>query len=315
MKRAFWNIVLVISVGILVISCGQNKEEKGKNPFLSKTEIAEKKIDTLAEQTAATDSTSIQSNDMTSGAAVVNHYDTLRKFIRTADLNFKVKNVYNATHKIEDLTKSFGGFVTESALSNDIQSINTKEISNDSSVVISEYVITSALTLRMPQNNLDTFLRSLTPLVEFINKRIVTANDIHIDMLKTQLEQLRNQNFADETSEIKTKSTNTRLAALHAQADADAAKIDRLIMLDQIEYSTVNISIYQDFQIRYDMIANRDTKRFEPSFGYRLMESLKIGFVIIEELFLFAIKLWGLVVFGFGIYFLAMFIYRKTKKG
>jgi len=315
MKRLFWNIVLVITVGLFVISCGQSKEEKGKNPFLSKTEKADKKMDVLAEQTAAADSTSIQSSDMSSGAAVVNHYDTLRKFIRTADLNFKVKNVYNATHKIEDLTKSFGGFVTESALSNDIRSANTKEISNDSSVVISEYSITSNLTLRVPQNNLDTFLRSLTPLVEFINKRIVTANDIHIDILKTQLEQLRNQNFADETSQIKIKSTNTRLAALRAQADADAAKIDRLIMLDQIEFSTVNISIYQDSQIRYDMIANRDTKRFEPSFGYRLMESLKIGFVIIEELFLFAIKLWGLVVFGFGVYFLAMFIYRKTKKG
>lgn len=315
MKRLFWNIAVVITVGLFVISCGQSKEEKGKNPFLSKTEKADKKMDVLAEQTATADSTSIQSRDMSSGAAVVNHYDTLRKFIRTADLNFKVKNVYNATHKIEDLTKSFGGFVTESALSNDIRSANTKEISNDSSVVISEYTITSNLTLRVPQNNLDTFLRSLTPLVEFINKRIVTANDIHIDILKTQLEQLRNQNFADETSQIKTKSTNTRLAALRAQADADAAKIDRLIMFDQIEYSTVNISIYQDSQIRYDMIANQDTKRFEPSFGYRLMESLKIGFVIIEELFLFAIKLWGLVVFGFGIFFLVMFIYRKTKKG
>jgi hypothetical protein len=314
MKRIFWNIILVITVGISVISCGPNKEEKSKSPLFSKTEKSDKKTEVMDEQTVASDSISFQSSDMSSGAAVVNHYDTLRKFIRTADLNFKVKNVYNATHRIEDLTKSFGGFVTESALNNEIRSTDTKEISNDSSVVISEYVITSALTLRVPQNNLDTFLRSLTPLVEFINKRIVTANDIHIDLLKTQLDQLRNQNFVDETSQIKTKSTNTRLAALQVQADADAAKIDRLIMLDKIEYSTVNIAIYQDSQIRYDMIANRDTKRFDPSFGTRLMESLEIGFIIIEELFLLAIKLWGLVVTGFGIYFLAMFIYRKTKK-
>jgi hypothetical protein len=313
MKRTFWNIAVVITISLFAFSCGQSSDKnKARLSEISSHQDKDKAME--AEASPAT-ADSIQSSDMSSGAAVVNHYDTLRKFIRTADLNFKVKNVYNATHKIEDLTKSFGGFVTESALNNDIRSANTKEISNDSSVVISEYTITSNLTLRVPQNNLDTFLRSLTPLVEFINKRIVTANDIHIDILKTQLEQLRNQNFADETSQIKTKSTNTRLAALRAQADADAAKIDRLIMLDQIEFSTVNISIYQDSQIRYDMIANRDTKRFEPSFGYRLMESLKIGFVIIEELFLFAIKLWGLVVFGFGIFFLVMFIYRKTKKG
>lgn len=311
MKRLIWNIAIVITIGLVTFSCGQSREERGKQSASSKGERSKSEMTTMTDSVS---SSAIQSEDLSSSAAKVSNLDTLRKFIRTADLNFKVKNVYSATHKIEDLTKSFGGFVTESTLNNEIRHTNTKEISNDSSVVMTDYTITSNLTLRVPQNNLDTFLRSLTPLVEFINKRIVTATDIHIDLLKSQLDQLRNQNFADETTSEKTKSTNARLAALRAQADADAAKIDRLIMLDKVEYSTVNIAIYQPSQIRYDMIANLDTKRFEASFGYRLTESLQIGFVIIEELFLFAVKLWGLFVFGLGVFFLATFIYRKTRK-
>jgi len=39
-----------------------------------------------------------------------------RKFIRTADVRFKVKNVISATEQIEDMATSYGGFITYSDL-------------------------------------------------------------------------------------------------------------------------------------------------------------------------------------------------------
>lgn len=304
MNRQIIKVAFCIFLGLSILSC-----KRESSSAEAKTEVA----DSAKRMVESSVPPAMEEAMMSSSAAVVAKIDSLRKFIRTADLNFKVKNAYQSTHRIEDLTKGFGGFVEESSLNNEVVSTETKAISNDSSVMITEYQIKSNMVVRIPQNNLDTFLRSLTPMVEFINKRVVTAKDIHIELLSTQLDQLRNQQFVEETNESKTNSTNARVATLQAQANADAAKIDRLMMLDKIQFSAVTIEIYQSSQIRYDMVENPDTKRFEPSFGTRLLNSLKTGFIVIEELFLFAVKLWGVVVFGFGIYFLVMFIYRKVK--
>jgi hypothetical protein len=310
--------ILFLFLGVMVISCSQShdskrvalKNEKSStekdSPTMAADSIASNEMNKMVEESPTPD-------QMTSSAAVVTKIDSLRKFIRTAELNFKVKNVYKATHQIEDLTKSFGGFTTKSSLNNEIIRSQTKSISSDSSVEITEFVIKSNIEVRIPQNNLDTFLRSLTPLVVFINSRNVTANDIHLELLKSQLEQLRNQQFATETNEQKTKGITSRLAALEAQAAADAAKIDRLIMLDKVQYSTVSIDIYQQSEIRYEVIANHDSNRYEPSFWTRFVDSLRIGFVAIKELFLFAVKLWGVLLIGLSVLLLTLYFYKRGK--
>lgn len=318
MKNRILSIALLLTIGLIVISCSQSSENrssvnKSKESSVIKSENALQKADEISLNASAPNEP-MQEENMTSSAAVVSKIDTIRKFIRTAELNFKVKDVYKATHKIEDLTKDFGGFVTESNLNNDIINTSTKSVSADSSVLITEYVLKTKLELRVPQNQLDSFLRSLTPLVEFINKRVVSANDIHIDLLKSQLEQLRNQSFVEETNNIKTKGISTRLATLQAQASSDAAKIDKLMILDKVEFSTVSIEIYQQSEVRYEMIANNYSNRYDPGFGTRVWSSVKTGFIVIQELFLFAIKFWGIILLGFCIYFFAMFIHKKFKR-
>src|SRR5689334_4249350 len=49
---------------------------------------------------------------VSSSAAVESLKDSARKFIRTSDMKFRVKDVAKATYQIEDITRSFNGFVT-----------------------------------------------------------------------------------------------------------------------------------------------------------------------------------------------------------
>jgi hypothetical protein len=60
---------------------------------------------------------------ISSSAAVENNKDTTRKFIRTAELKFKVKSVVEATNDIERIIGSYGGFVTYTELKSSVNHV------------------------------------------------------------------------------------------------------------------------------------------------------------------------------------------------
>ena len=72
-------------------------------------------------ENVATDSTSVVSS-----SAAVENKNSNRKFVRTADVKFKVKNIAKSTYAIEDATTKFGGFVTYTNLQSNIHSDSTK---------------------------------------------------------------------------------------------------------------------------------------------------------------------------------------------
>ncbi len=304
--------ILALILGIFVISCG--KRDQSENTANNSAPSAES-TNTLKKTATSKDNVdetiSLQEK-LTSKAAKISDLDSIRKFIRKADLEFKVAHVFNATQEIENITTDNGGFIINSTLSNDISNTQTKKVSSDSSVVITEFTVKSNITAKIPKAKLDTFLRSLAPMVVFINKREVTATDIHINMLESELTRLRNQTFADDTEPA--KGIVSRRVALEAQGAADAAMIDKLMMLDNVEFSTVNINIYQNKEVRYEMVANENYEKYEPNFGTKLWTSVKTGFYVIEQLFLFAVNLWGVILFGFIVYFASTRIYRRFKK-
>ena len=79
-------------------------------------------------------SDSVTAKSVSSSAAVENGKDTTHKFVRTADLKFKVKSVIKSTYDIEDITNQQGGFVTYTKLTSNINNVSTTAISTDSSL-------------------------------------------------------------------------------------------------------------------------------------------------------------------------------------
>ena len=77
---------------------------------------------------------STMEESISSSAAQVNPADREYRFIRTADIKGKVNDVKNTSAKIEDLTKNFGGFVTNTMLSSDINRTERIQISEDSTL-------------------------------------------------------------------------------------------------------------------------------------------------------------------------------------
>jgi hypothetical protein len=275
-----------------------------------------------AADTASVTQQTPASESISSSAAVETGKDTLRKFIRTAELKFKVKNVIKATYQIEDIAVRFGGFVSYTNLSSNTDYKYTTRISADSSLESTHFTVVNTMTLRVPNTRLDSALKAIAPLVEYMDYRIIKADDIGLQILSNKLAEKRinrhekRMNNAIENRGKKLSETTEAEDNLYNKREAaDNAMISNLTLMDQVNYSTVNLSLYQRQEVKKELIANENNiKSYEPGFGKKLLESIKGGWEIIEAVILFIVQLWGLILFGAALFFLYILLRKRFKK-
>ncbi|MDR3339276.1 MAG: DUF4349 domain-containing protein [Candidatus Symbiothrix sp.] len=294
--------IIGIALAISFFSCsGYTQREADPDTAVNMMEFSEEK--------------SAPSNYISSSVAVENTQDTTRKFIRTADLKFKVKDVIHSTYDIEEIANRQGGFVTFTQLTGNIDYVTTTAISLDSSLISTYYTTVNSLVLRVPNVNLDTTLREIARNIDFLDYRTIKAEDVALDILANTLTQKRNAkneerliNAIDSRGKKLKETTSAEELLLNKQEQADNAKIANLSLADQINFSTVNVSIYQQQTIRREIISNdKNITAYKPNFGSKLFESIQYGWDILANTFLFIIKLWGFILFGILVYI----VYKK----
>ena len=266
-----------------------------------------------------TDSSSIP---VSSSAAIVSKKDAERKFVRTADLKFKVKSVVNATYDIEDVVNNQGGFVTFTNLASTIDNTSNTQVSEDSTLETTFYNVTNTMTIRVPNNKLDTTLKEIAKNVDYLDYRIIKADDVALQLLSNELTQKRaTKNEARVANAIDTKGkklgeiTDAETTLVNKQEAADNARIANLSLLDQVSFSKITINIYQRQTLKRELICNnKSTKEYEPNFGIKVMESLQYGWDMLETIIVSVVKLWGLILLGLITYLIYRKYGRKIKK-
>lgn len=254
---------------------------------------------------------------ISSSAALENNKDSTRKFIRTAEMKFKVKSVIKSTYIIEELTNRQNGFVTYTNLTSDINYVSTTPVSADSSLETTYFTVKNDIILRIPNTKLDTTLKEISKNIDFLDYRIIKADDVALQILANNLTQkrsLKNEerlaNAIDNKGKKLKEMTFAEEVLLSKQEQADNAKISNLSLSDQINFSTITLYIYQRQTIKRELISNdKNIDAFEPSFGHKLLESIKFGWNILEAFIVFLVKLWGLFLF----FVIAFFIFKKYK--
>ena len=260
----------------------------------------------------------VSSSGVSSSAAVISKKDSTRKFVRTADLKFKVKSVVKSSYDIEDVVNRQGGFVTLTNLSSNVDNVSNAQISEDSTLETTYYNVTNTITIRVPNNKLDTTLKESAKNIDYLDYRIIKADDVALQILSNELTQKRaakNETRLANAIDSKGNKLNETSAAeevlLSKQEAADNAKIANLSLLDQVNFSTININIYQRQTQKREMICtNKSTKDYEPNFGIKILSSLSFGWDILESIIVFVVKLWGLFLIGL----IAYLVYRTYLK-
>lgn len=294
LQKLFYVVLLSASI----FSCKQNQERQEE---------------AMSESSEA----SVKDAKMASSSAAVVDKNSDRKFVRTADLRFKVKNVAQSTYSIENSVSKFGGFVTSTELKSNIVNTSTTKINNDSLLETTRFYVENTMIVRVPNTLLDTTLKTIARQVDYLDYRIIKADDVSLQMLSNQLSQNRNsanQQRVEVAIQNRGKKLGETLDAedrLHnSQTEADEAKLANLSMKDQVNFSTVSLQLYQREEIKREKVVNPDNEQFRTSIGVRLMDSLKTGWYIFEEIFVFIVNLWAFILIGFGIWFL----YKRFKK-
>lgn len=249
----------------------------------------------------ATDSTNILSS-----SAAVEKQKSTRKFLRTADIKFKVKQVAKATYAIENSVSQHGGFVTYTNLQSHIVSKDQTKVSQDSTLETTRYTVDNAMILRVPNTRLDTVLKALAKEVDFLDSRLIKADDVQLQLLANQWTQKRSDKHEARLEKaIDTKGSKLRDISKaeeqlrDKQTQNDEAKRSNLALNDQINFSTVTLYLYQRETVKRELVAiERSTNAYRPNIGLQLWDSLKTGWYLLENILAFITQLWPFLLLG-----------------
>jgi hypothetical protein len=300
MKKVHYTGLALLMVATIVYSCKQR-------------EYSEEKA-AMGEASAVADTTQVVSS-----SAAVEPKNSDRKFIRTADIKFKVKNVAKSTYAIEDATTKFGGFVTYTNLQSVVSEKEETKVSQDSSLITTKYAVTNDITIRVPNTKLDTVIKTIAKQIDFLDYRVIKADDVSLKMLSNELAQKRSS-VAEKRIENAIDSKGKKLDnVLNAEDQLDAkkekndvSKIENLSLKDQVNFSTLTLAIYQNDSVKQEMIANeKSINAYRPNIGLQIWDSLKTGWFMLEAIIAFVVQLWGIALLGFGAYVLFK---RYSKK-
>lgn len=285
--------------------------------FYSCKQASEQEQDAVSEEVVTE---SIPSNEKALSANSSNPELPPRKFVRTADVKFKVKNVPHATYSIENATTKFGGFVTHSNLQSTVSETFKTKISQDSTLETTKFKVENNITIRVPNTKMDTVLQTISKQIAFLDYRVINADDVSLKMISNQLAQDRSHQHEkrlENDIDIKGKKLNQIVDAenqLNNQKESnDTKKIENLAMQDQVNFSTLTLQIYQPETLKQEMIVSeKSSTDYRSNIGFQIIESLKTGWFILETIIAFVLQLWSLLLIGF----LAFFLYKKynTKR-
>ncbi len=278
---------------------------------------------------------------ISSMAAEILEGDTARKLIRTAELQFRVKDVADATVRIEEITRQNKGFVVRTQLQSHVSHTTTTPLSADSVLESAHYTVNSRIIIRLPAERLDSTLRALAGLIDFLDYRHINVRDVELELKANQLKQKRHRTAAaprprrtakaqEESGEkgvaettspftvgvlastpTQSGQTDAREQQLRFLTRADEAELANLTLEDQIRYSTITLNIYQRNDIRRTVLADeRNIKEYRPGPGARIGESFITGWGVLITIVEFLAKLWGVFLLG-AIAYSGVLIYRR----
>ncbi|CAN5233501.1 DUF4349 domain-containing protein [soil metagenome] len=243
---------------------------------------------------------------MQSSAARPTKLDSTHRFIRTANMRFRVRNVASVSYRIEDLAVKFGGYIADTKLESQLQSNEEKPVSEDSTLQTMRFMVTNSITIRVPVENLDTILKSFVPFIDYLDFRNVNTNDITLDLLANKLAQARiakfNQRLAfsiDNKSGKLNDVQDAEQSMLNQQENSDNALIENLRKDDQVKYSTITLYLYQPQTIRQELIAReKNIAAYEPCLGNKLGSALSAGWYALRMIIIIIVSLWPLWLIG-----------------
>lgn len=268
-----------------------------------------KKGEATTSEIAAAESKDIMITDSISSVATMSVKD--KQFIKTAEVNMEVKDVYEATTSMEKSVQELGGFVTHSNLQSNVVSEETFNTSNEEAMLVKKYQTENKMQVRVPTEKLGEFLTLINNKKLFLNSRIINAEDVTAKIKYAELEGKRIKKTEENISKLKTNKDKVTLDNEN-MSDGNLQQLANMDVSNNLKYSTVDIYIKEP-KLRIAEIVVTNTKSIDNKYKFNFLYDVKNafveGFYLIQKLLVGLVTIWPLVLIaGIGFYF-----YRKNK--
>lgn len=253
--------------------------------------------------------TTVDAAQVSSSAATFD--DGQRKFIRTAQVQFRVKDVYTSALAIEDVAAQQGGFVVDNDIAAQTLSVQRRPAGDGKLLELAEYTVRGTLTVRVPSDKTQAFLRAIASQMEFLDQRGFDAADAQFQMLRQQLAYQREQQAqlelgqALQSGDRLDRKADVIAARTGSKLQRDEALIQQKEFEDRVAFSTINLTLYQLSKIRQTEMVDVEAvfEKHSPGFFWRLFSALRVGWYGLLDLLLALLQVWPLwVAVGLGVY-------------
>ena len=214
-----------------------------------------------------------------------------KKIIKTAAVNFEVKDFQKYNAEFRDKVKQVGGYIAQEQQAE------------------SEYKIENTLTIKVPVDQFDNAIQLLVTDVKKLNEKKITSDDVTTEFVDTRSrleskKQVRLR-YLDLLKQAKNMeeilSVQSEINGIQEEIESASGSIEYLS--HSSSFSTINLTFYQ---ILNETAVDKD----KPSFSTKLSKAFKDGWSWIQDLFVVLVTIWPLFLAAFGVYL----IFKRTRK-
>ena len=212
----------------------------------------------------------------------VNPLEKARNMVKTAAVDFEVKDVYQTGLALEQLTLQFAGFVEQK----DIEKQKIEQFSrgntDGSQTIFSKIQPRASMVVRIPTAHTQRFINSMPKFMLFLNEQRYEAKRLELRLLQEKLNQQANSAAASNTQ------ASNRLAA-------DIARLTQQEVEDRLNYSTIQLTFSQAATLhQVNDIQLKVLAKQQDHFFVRVWQSIYQGAVGFLDFIVVAIVLWPL---------------------
>lgn len=243
-----------------------------------------------------------------------------KKFIKTADLRFKVENVQQSTNNIERLALKIGGYIQQSQIRSNYVSSKSIEVSPDTVMDVLEYYVDNNMVIRVPSIYFDSVLAEISKEHIYLDRREVKTEDVSTVFLRNKLKEEKRTEYEKRIQKAVDKAPRKLddivMAERQASELADIAidkKIDNYKLQDRIDFSTIVMNLYQANDIHKELVENTRLSEYQPNFWQKAWKALRTGWKAILEIIIGLLYVWPLYIVAIGVYYLIKYLRKRMK--
>lgn len=262
-------LTVILILGSSLVACS-------KHPDHAANEAA------VATESVALDSEAVQENAAKNPEQLVsqqqNALEQNRQLVKSAQLQFEVKDVLKTTSALEQQLSQYKGYIEEKQINYQVSDRSERDRIDGSVDIYEKITPTVQLTVRIPNEQVTPFLNQLLPLMLNFNSQSYEAKRYELKLLEEKLNTANQSNSASN-------AVNNQLQQL-----------TNLEVKDRLAYSTIRIEFFQQAQVRKsrDLNINRIATLDSDPLLSRIWEAIKVGLYGLRETIIWLVMLWPL---------------------